>query len=217
MDLITETYKWKLYLIHCQTQALTSFLNFISFHHFRDSDKHCPTYPLKQLTQQWKQLQNLSKILQKICVILLLVYVASPLVVNIRIAPICQRWIRNDILVFNQYSSSSFSLPLTLPWTLTSAKHYFWNSIHCYNFFSFSCLLSCCYSMPSLLLLHSPTWGDWSLLTYLSIILFLLDFPSLVLHLSIGLSSPLTISLMIVMCSPHSTYNSSMTFYLDNL
>ena len=75
----------------------------------------------------------------------------------------------------------------------------------CYNFLPFSCLLPCCCSTSPLLPLCSSTQGDCSLLTCLSVTLLFLDLPSLVSHFFTGLSSPLTISLAIVMCSQHST------------
>ena len=71
----------------------------------------------------------------------------------------------------------------------------------CYNFLPFSCLLPCHCSMPPLLLLCSPTWGERLLLTCFSMFL---QFPiptTLVFCFITGLSFLLIISLMIVMCS----------------
>ena len=79
---------------------------------------------------------------------------------------------------------------------------------NCYNLFPFSCILPYFCSMPSLLLLRSSPWGDWSLFTCLCLLLLSLIPPALVLHFSTGLSSPLTTSLAVVTC-----LQSSIQFY----
>ena len=70
--------------------------------------------------------------------------------------------------------------------------------VRCYNFLPFSCILPYLHSRLTLLPLRSPTREDQSLLTCLSTVLLLFDLPSSVVDFPTGLSSPLTISLMIV-------------------